>query len=303
MAMEGLATDLADVHLDPKSLPFNVPSTFEAPPRYLFRVTTRKSAGKTDNVWVKSKDSAAGLTTGDCFARADIDQVALELNQHLRGWDNDHDNFVSWTSSLLFALLYIYHKTISEKDDRSSLYDIELCIIDTSEFDEENLFVRDVDMIRHFSPFDSTTSGSGLSDLMQLRQSKHPLFNGSFYFREYLSQGSLKVEGKVQVVLAKAIVNAGLHHLRPDIYQPTREWPVEVVSLRNFFYSGSGEPIPLDLGACMAAIAIARLFGGRWKLPIAASFMALLPRKESKDDASIAMVLENLQISGRYPLE
>jgi hypothetical protein len=41
----------------------------------------------------------------DIFARDDEREVADMLNRHLRWWKGDKDNLVSWTSSLLFALV------------------------------------------------------------------------------------------------------------------------------------------------------------------------------------------------------
>lgn len=42
-----------------------------------------------------------------------------------------------------------------------------------------------------------------LLDLEGLRTKKHCDFAGSFYFREYLSQGALKIKDKCQIVSAQ----------------------------------------------------------------------------------------------------
>jgi hypothetical protein len=67
-------------------------------PRYLFRISTPRSDGLTNQTWVKSK---AGRLNPDGPSTAE------RLNRHLRwrGQADDGDNLVSWTSSLLFALL------------------------------------------------------------------------------------------------------------------------------------------------------------------------------------------------------
>lgn len=51
---------------------------------------------------------------------------------HLRWWGtlSDPDNLVSWTSSLLFALQYVFYRHYSSKDG-SSLDTIDLCVVDT----------------------------------------------------------------------------------------------------------------------------------------------------------------------------
>lgn len=141
---------------EPDHLLFNPPNNksslkeaFDNIPRYLFRVTTPKSDGTTNRTWVKSKNAKRGElnSSTDVFAR-DSTSVAEMLYRHLR-WckgDND-DNFVSWTSSLLFALQYIfYRRTLNSLD----IQDIYLCIIDTLAFPRAT-FLKDMDLIDTYS--------------------------------------------------------------------------------------------------------------------------------------------------------
>ena len=156
------------------------------------------------------------------------------LNRHLpwRGKTTDSDNFVSWTSSLSFALPYIIYRHIESRDG-SSLDSIYLCIIDTDSF-PKGTFIRDIDLISAYSLFDSK-----LEDFRNLRTRKHRDFAGSFYFGEYLSQGALKIEGKCELVSAQAIINQGLFKLQPGFStsmvakEPT--WANEVIRLREIF--------------------------------------------------------------------
>ena len=149
------------------------------------------------------------------------------LNRHLpwRGKTTDSDNFVSWTSSLSFALQYIIYRHIESRDG-SSLDSIYLCIIDTDSF-PKGTFIRDIDLISAYSLFDSK------------RTRKHRDFAGSFYFGEYLSQGALKIEDKCELVSAQAIINQGLFKLQPGFStsmvakEPT--WANEVIRLREIF--------------------------------------------------------------------
>jgi hypothetical protein len=103
---------------DPECLPFcptedmkRRVGKFDDIPRYLFRVFTPRSRGTTDTSWTKSVDATKGASTSkvDIFARADNEQVAEMIYRHLRWWKGPEDNLVSWTSSLLFALVYIFH--------------------------------------------------------------------------------------------------------------------------------------------------------------------------------------------------
>ncbi|CAG9950130.1 unnamed protein product [Clonostachys rosea f. rosea IK726] len=124
------------------------------------------------------------------------------------GWDS---NVVSWTSSLLYALVHVYQLHASMRDG-SALEDIKLCIVDTTECPDRS-FVRDIDLIRSFSLFDI-----GLRDLKNLRLGKsQSKSSGCYYFGEYLSQGALRIEGRCQIVSAMDIINGGLYKMLPEL--------------------------------------------------------------------------------------
>lgn len=139
----------------------------------------------------------------DIFHKLDLEKrtiVARTLNLHLRWWpkgDSD-DNFVSWTSSLLFAIQYIFYRHLSFKD-RSSWEDIKLYVIDTAQF-PKGTFLADLDLIHAFCEYD-TTPGNNLGSFESLRKMQ------DYYFGEYLSQGSLKIENKFVLIPAKDFSN------------------------------------------------------------------------------------------------
>ncbi len=288
MVHEGLTEKLQALGLsEPKYLPFNptgdkgwLREKFDEIPRYLFRVSTPKSDGTTDRFWVKSKDArrACADSRVDVLASDRNQHVASMLNRHLRWWgkSTDSDNFVSWTSSLLFALQYIFYRHTSSRDG-SSLDSIYLCIVDTNSF-PKGTFIRDIDLIRAYSLFDS-----GLKDFEGLRTRKHRDFAGSFYFGEYLSQGALKIEDKCQLVSAQAIIDLGLFKLQPgfskSMVAKKPAWANEVIRLREVFYQNLENLQPATKEELEAAINIAQLFGPSWRLPIAANLISLLPRQ------------------------
>lgn len=206
-------------------------------PRYLFRITTPLSDGFTDGIWVKSKDARHGRADSrrDIFAVGDNTQAACMLYKHLR-WQTkpqDPDNFTSWTSSLLFALQYIFYRHKHPKD-RSNLKDILLCIIDTASF-TKGTFLKDMDLLNAYGPFDSH-----LRNHQEVREKKHSNFYGSLYFGEYLSQGALKIEDRCQLVSSQAIIDQGLFKLQPELMMSmTVTKPSlanEVIRLREPFY-------------------------------------------------------------------
>lgn len=294
MALGGLTDELQALSFsEPEHLLFNptgdkawLRGKFDDIPRYLFRASTPRSDGTTDRFWVKSKDARYDSANSrvDIFARDDNQQVAIMLNRHFRWWgkDLDPDNLVSWTSSLLFALQYIFYRHTDSRD-RSRLDEIYLYVVDTAAF-AKGVFLRDIDLIHAYRSFDSQ-----LRDLDRLRGKKHRVFKGSFYFGEYLSQGALKIEDKCHIVSAQEMINQGLFRLRPELKESmVAENPIlanEVIRLRERFYKKTVEPQEITPEEIRAAIDIVQLFGPRWRLPVAANLIALLPRRN--DDSAI----------------
>ncbi|KAL8719362.1 MAG: hypothetical protein Q9225_003619 [Loekoesia sp. 1 TL-2023] len=278
---------------DPEHLLFNptgdkawLKEKFDDIPRYLFRITTPDSDATTDRHWVKSKAARYRRTnsTKDIFesypnsALDPSSTVAKMLNKHLR-WSGRHpdaDNFVSWTSSLLFALQYMFYRHMKDGSDLAKIY---LCIIDTLSF-PKGIFLRDMDLIRAYSAYDED-----LKSFEDLRRRKHGYLTGFYYFGEYLSQGALKIEGQCQLVSSQAIVDNGLYSLRSDI--PMEGFANAIVQLREVFYQTTDEPQPFKKEELKAAIDIAKLFEPRWSLPMLANLLGLLPRK-----ANMQMILQ-----------
>lgn len=108
-------------------------------------------------------------------------------------------------------------------------------------------------------------------------------FAGSFYFGEYRSQGALRIEDKCQIISAQAIIDQRLFLLQPEFKKPMEKreptWANEVVRLREAFYQKKADRQQIMKEELQAVINIAQLFGPRWRLPIAANLMALLPRR------------------------
>jgi hypothetical protein len=151
------------------------------------------------------------------------------LHRYLRWWEGLGNNLVSWTSSLLFVLVY--------KD------------------------------LRGFEG---------------LRSKPHRWFLGSYDPGEYFSQGALKIEGRCQIVSAQRMIGQGLYHIRSEFedfaHWERREkppWAEPVIEIRESFYCNKAERERISAEKLQAALSIAQLFEPRWKLPMAASFIAL----------------------------
>ena len=298
-AFDGLADGFQALSIDSDHLLFNpqqdkasLREKFNTIPRYLFRVSTPKSDGTTDKIWVKSKDArwVKDSRRIDFLSIQDKKEAAAILNKHLRwkGQPEDRDNLVSWTSSLLFALQYIFYR---HHKDPSAFDEIYLCIIDTTAF-PKGVFLRDMDLIETYKGSDEgiwvlDRSGSiprlDLSYLKELRVKKRSGFAGSYYFGEYLSQGALKIENKCEIISAQAMLDHGLLTIQPKFdLLPTGEpeWANEVIRLREAFYQNTALQEETTKETLKAAIDIGQLFGPRWRLPIAANLLALSPRRE-----------------------
>ncbi|KAF4231148.1 hypothetical protein CNMCM8980_005372 [Aspergillus fumigatiaffinis] len=262
-------------------------------PRYLFRVVSPRSDGETNGIWACSESAyrKRSSSSEDIFFLLDNKKrttIARTLNVHLRWWPKEglEDNFVSWTSSLLFAIQYIYYRHLSSKDG-SNLEDILLYVIDTKRF-PVGTFVRDLDLIDAFHKFDDHGK-TNLENLQSLR------IKSSYYFGEYLSQGSLKIRGKCQVVSAKVLFDDDrLHRIQPefakrsDILEKGKaEWANEVVRLRGIIWpvdKGKRLPTAEILDRLRAVGEIVAHFEPEWRFALAIYFTALTGCESVTDD-------------------
>ena len=246
------------------SIPFRPTSSREwrhlqlAPiPRFLFRVFTPKSDGSTNDTCVE-----------DVFQRSDSLSRTYELCAHLRWYRKPrNDNLVSWTSSLLFAIQYMFYRHLIPEDS-SSLDEIRLCIVDTTEIGAAS-FIRDLDLISAFA-----TGNQYLEKFEALRTA------GTHYYGEYLSQGALKIQGNCKIVSAKAMLDCGLGSLWPEFssrHQGENEWAKKVVQIRERLVDSEHKPHDISADQKHVALAISELFGPTWRMPMAVNLLALLP--------------------------
>lgn len=231
---------------------------------YLFRISDRRSDGVTNMTLVQSRDAFYSRPTAfvDIFAREDHEAVAEMLNRHLR-WNYDRskkDNTVSWTSSLLFALQYCLYRNVT---DKSPLEDLKICVVDTMGL-PEGVFVRDLELLNAYAD-----DNSDLADLRDLRTNR---CRGIYYFGEYLSQGSLRIESHCSIVSIKDIIDKGLDSFQPGFKGFERRLASranEVIKLRQIFHHSESQLAAIDDETVETAMTIGGLCGPRWKLPMA----------------------------------
>ncbi|KAL7908200.1 hypothetical protein GGI35DRAFT_453603 [Trichoderma velutinum] len=295
MAVNGLEEHLQEVSLDNGDTERDNETSYllfrrsefrkyDDTPRYLFRVFTAYSRGSTDENWAKSSHAMKGTSDSTVDLLSTIFEsgplTAQMVNKHLRGEDCKENNLMSWTSSLLYALVYIFH--LHAKNRHVVKFDeISLCVLDTSNM-PEGVFLRDLDLIDVYHPYFSGFQGlKGFKNLRCGRRGKG--VSGYYYFGEYLSQGSLKIEGECKIVSAQNIIDKGLYYIRSE-FREYKDWPRQrsppwadaVLQMRESFYHANMKQQPIsNILKLKSALNIGDLFGPRWKLPIAAHLAAL----------------------------
>lgn len=295
--MDNLTEKLGNASLDDKSeglenLPFSPQADSgmaktaldDNIPRYLFRVVSPNSHGYTDERWVRSMSAHQNRSSSmeDIFTNLDREKrtnIARALNSHLQ-WCSKcevEDNFVSWTSSLLSAIQYIYYRHVSSRDG-SCLAEIKLYIIDTTQF-PRGTFLRDLDLIDTFCGSDC--------DLKRFQDMR----NGpEYYFGEYLSQGPLKIENKCQMIPADILFEkdrlrriqpqfAEVAQIRRDTVGGKPPWAKEVNRLRRTLWPGTNLSI-LSMAEMSDRLQVVeeiiQNFASGWRFPIAIYFAALI---------------------------
>ena len=179
-----------------------------------------------------SRDAASVIISakGDIFQTSSFAETASLVADHLNWRQGGRpDNLTSWTSSILFAIQYVFYRHAWRNDPRkrdgSPMADIQIFIVDTTKF-ESQVFTRDMDLIA------ALRTGSG--DLWRL----YGLRTGRLhYYMEYLSQGTLSIKGKCKIVSAQAIIDHGLLSPHPEFetshQNPECGWPTEVLRVRK----------------------------------------------------------------------
>lgn len=244
-------------------------------PDFLFRVYTPESDGLTNEEEASSRGAVAEEYghNEDIFATETLEATAQRVADHLWWAEGGRrDNLVSWSSSILFLIRYVFYRHYNNRDG-SSFHDIRLLIIDTKKFPAQT-FIRDLDLISAFERFDIRQE-KGLQAMARMRK------NTNFYFGEYLSQGSLHIGRNCNIVSAQAMIDRGLLDLRPLFKRAFQgedwhSWAKSILTVREAIKEIPRDaPAPLEM--LDKAFDIARHFGRDWRFPVAVHLLALLP--------------------------
>lgn len=200
-----------------------------ATPQYLFRAFDSKSTGKSDDTVVAS---AASMYMGPGYSATDIlslernersSKLLAHLNKSCYHGDGD-DNFMSWSSSFLFVIQYAIWRCHQGDLLPASVH---ICVLDTTKF-PWGQFAKDTWLMKACR--NEFNWNPDLENLLRLRQTSYD--NG-----EYLSQGTVYHKHRSCVVSLKALVDAGLFELYPELDEPhgRRKWTNRVKELRSYW--------------------------------------------------------------------
>ncbi|KAL6719267.1 hypothetical protein ACLMJK_003506 [Lecanora helva] len=109
-------------------------------PRYLYRVYAPDSMGLNIEGVFKS-EAHVQEQAHRTLTQIPHKDANVMLEKHFR-WDPPNSEFISWTSSLLWALLFALRKTVHPANPRfaSAKQDIKLCVLDTSFVNHDHFY-------------------------------------------------------------------------------------------------------------------------------------------------------------------
>lgn len=199
--------------------------------------------------------ASAAARNNDCHpSLADIQYgvAQAKLRKHL-AWTKYNftdDEFISWTSSLLWALQYAVRKTT-----KSAEHELELCVLDASRF-HAGTFLPAPQLIHDF----------GLSESNDITNAYHNT--------EYLVHGSLNVRNCSSTVSLACLRECGLFDLMPEL--DNEYWKQKLFMRVQYLREKIASAVnPLTTVTCRRALRVASPFGGEWTMAMTIAFLAL----------------------------
>lgn len=178
------------------------------------------------------------------------DVAKANLRKHLAWTNFSNSEFISWTSSLLWALQFAVRKT-----KYSAEHELRLCVLDTSRFNTSTFFPLTL-LIREFRL-------SASSDVVH-----------EYHSTTYLAHGSLNVRNCSSTVSLACLRDNGLFDLISTLDDESYKQKLfsRVEYLRRTIVSAIN---PLFQAMCQDAFQVASSFGREWWMPMMLAFLAL----------------------------
>lgn len=221
-------------------------------PHYLYRVYSVKfgqSNGQNSDIGFESAASR-DKNCHSSLAKMEYDIAQAKLRKHLSWAIFPDDEFISWTSSLLWALQHAIRKT-----EKSADHELRICVLDTSRF-KTGIFFSASHLIQAY----------GLSAFKDC--------NLAYHNAEYLVHGSLNVRNCSKTVSLACLREKGLFDLLPEL--ENEYWKQRLfLRVRDLRQTLASTVIPLSQENCQKALRLARSFGDEWTMAMMMAFLAL----------------------------
>lgn len=234
-------------------------------PRYLYRTYSNNSKGR-NSVWSFRPGS---MTYDDKLSDIPHQRAKDMLENHLLWRAFRGDQFVSWTSSLLWALQLALRK---HWDPKYPDGDIQICVLDTSKIETSSFFAAS-DLLRIYE----------VADEGKLAH--------RYYVAEYLYHGGLFVHGSSSIVSLDVLVECGLFKLLRELNDPSWRSSLcnAVAHFRGTMFSVTRPITPVE---GRTALQLASLFEKPFTMPVMVALLSL--RCRDPDDSNfLTLVADN----------
>lgn len=193
------------------------------------------------------------------------------IENHLL-WGREPTEFISWTSSLLWALQYAVRKRAKWKEQN-----IRICVLD----------IQQAPMQLSIYPVPKLLCVYGI-----------PSRGRDFYHAEYLAHSVVEVSGRsLSAISFKALISGGLFELLPELDDKSGRVLLakRVTQLRSAYFTHPCKVSPKEL---LVVKRLAAGFGSDWILPMSLAFFSL--RLRERNDDGFLRVIAPLAYSGEY---
>ncbi|KAL9103067.1 MAG: hypothetical protein Q9163_001865 [Psora crenata] len=223
-------------------------------PRYLFRTySSDGSQGHNSPTLFKSEATSKTVNHISLYDIPEGEAKEL-LEKHFLWHYSPEDEFISWTSSLLWALQHAIRK-----QDYYGQRDTCICVLDTSNLSKACIYP-------------ATTL------LRVYKISSEGKLQHEYYNAEYLAHSTVRCANNQAVAVPlQALINHGLYGLLPELNDAQSKGYLysRIKELRSIFFTQDSTISAQDIAI---AKRLAYSFGGPWTLPALLVFLTLRKR-------------------------
>lgn len=179
------------------------------------------------------------------------------IEHHLL-WSRENTEFISWTSSLLWALQYAVRKRAKWRD-----HNVSICVLD----------IQQAPVQLSIYPVPTLLSVYGI-----------PSQGRDYYHAEYLAHSLVEVSGgSLGVVSFNALIAGGLFELLPELDDEIGRVLLakRVAQLRSAYFAHPRKVLSRELHV-VKRLAVG--FGSDWILPMSLAFLSLRLRERKDED-------------------